>query len=491
MAVDEDQNRTHTPNDEATALLPKTQPTPLPKAQLSILFLVQLSEPVTATVIYPFIAQIVRDTGITHGDETATGYFAGLIESAFFAAECATVFLWSMASDRFGRRPILLFGPFGLALAMIGFGLSRTFWPLVFFRFMQGCFNGNMGVSKSVMAELSDASNMAEIFGLIPLIWSLGATLGPTVGGIFANPAERWPNSLGRITLLQNYPYLLPCLVAGGVAFLSFLVALTGLKEVSNSSYLLFQTLITPRQTHPSFRADRDSHSSTPSPPREAIQRPPIRSLMTRQVLLPISSFALLVFTETSYSVLTPLVYSASIAHGGLGFPPIQIGLLMGVWGLYNILWQATAVSRLIKIFGPRAVHVFGYSCHLVGFGFFIVMNVVARAYGEVNSVVWVLIVVQFLFCNSMIYMSFATGHMFIADSAPDKAALSMTNALGQAAGSVSRIVGPIFANSLFSLSTKYNLLNGYLVFVILLVITLGGIRCSLMLPRQLRRRED
>ncbi len=41
--------------------------TPLPKLQLFITNLIQFAEPVTALVIYPFINQFVRDTGITNG----------------------------------------------------------------------------------------------------------------------------------------------------------------------------------------------------------------------------------------------------------------------------------------------------------------------------------------------------------------------------------------------------------------------------------------
>lgn len=53
--------------------------TPLPKLQLFILLYLQLAEPITSTVIYPFVNQLVRETGITGGDERKTGYFAGLI----------------------------------------------------------------------------------------------------------------------------------------------------------------------------------------------------------------------------------------------------------------------------------------------------------------------------------------------------------------------------------------------------------------------------
>ena len=67
-------------------------------------------------------------------------------ESAFFFAEATTVVFWGMASDRFGRRPVLILGPLGLSIAMLGFGASTSFWPLVYFRCFQGIFNGNIGM---------------------------------------------------------------------------------------------------------------------------------------------------------------------------------------------------------------------------------------------------------------------------------------------------------------------------------------------------------
>ena len=53
--------------------------TPLPLFQIFIISLIQFAEPITATVIYPFINELIRETGITGGDETKTGYYAGII----------------------------------------------------------------------------------------------------------------------------------------------------------------------------------------------------------------------------------------------------------------------------------------------------------------------------------------------------------------------------------------------------------------------------
>lgn len=41
--------------------------------------MIQLAEPITALVIYPFINQLIRETGITEGNDARSGYYAGII----------------------------------------------------------------------------------------------------------------------------------------------------------------------------------------------------------------------------------------------------------------------------------------------------------------------------------------------------------------------------------------------------------------------------
>lgn len=61
-------------------------PSPVPRLQILAITLIQVSEPITATVIYPFINQFVRNTGITQGDERKTGYYAGMIVSQLYSS---------------------------------------------------------------------------------------------------------------------------------------------------------------------------------------------------------------------------------------------------------------------------------------------------------------------------------------------------------------------------------------------------------------------
>ena len=45
-------------------------------------------------------------------------------------------------------------------------------------RCLNGLLNGNVGVMKSMMVELTDDTNMARGFSLISVTWAVGGTLG-------------------------------------------------------------------------------------------------------------------------------------------------------------------------------------------------------------------------------------------------------------------------------------------------------------------------
>jgi MFS family permease len=99
-------------------------------------------------------------------------------ESLFFFTESLLILQWGRLSDRVGRKPVLLMGVFGLALSMICFGFSKTFWALVISRALAGALNGNVGVVKSMLGEITDDSNMPQAFAFLPICWAGGSTIG-------------------------------------------------------------------------------------------------------------------------------------------------------------------------------------------------------------------------------------------------------------------------------------------------------------------------
>ncbi|GAW05796.1 major facilitator superfamily [Lentinula edodes] len=508
---------------------------PLPKLQIAIVFLIQLTEPLAATVIYPFVNPFVNSTGITGGNEKKTGYYAGIIESAFFLAECFTVMLWGMASDRFGRRPILLLGPLGLFIATLCFGLSTQYRELIIFRSIQGAFNGNIGVSKTILAELSDSTNIAQIFSLAPMIWCIGVIMGPSIGGVLADPEKQFPSTLGKISLLRDHPFFLPCAVVAFFALIFFLIALIGLKEthhvqrhietkISHKRVFNFEPR---RQKQKSADTDASRQSTDTTtrlypnapviPNYGTIQKRPststlcstvsststledlesdqetvlasdsedeedskvdaetpatLKSLLIPEVLFPIANYSLIALLDSSYTVLIPLTYTTSVAAGGLGLTPFHVGIILSVWGAANIPFPIFCIPRLINRFGARTINFVGVCSFLVGFGSLWGLSVLAGAVGYANWLVWALIPLQFLLSNTVGSMAYATAQIFVINGAPSKSALGATNGFCQASKTMARTIGPVLATSLFSLSKEHDLCGGYLVYTLFMLIT-------------------
>ncbi|KAJ3723421.1 member of major facilitator superfamily multidrug-resistance, DHA1 sub-family [Lentinula raphanica] len=460
--------------------------TPLPKLQLFLTSLTQLSEPVTGMVIYPFITKAVRRTGITAGDEKKTGYYAGVLESTFFLAESISVYPIGRASDFYGRKPLLLIGPLGLSLAMLCFGLSETFWGMVLARAAMGVFNGNIGVSKTVMAESTDETNRADAFTLMPIVYTIGITVGPAIGGILADPAARWPHVFGKFAFFQQYPWFLACFAAGTIAFAAFLLSCWGLKEtlprkvkpkkLAESSPLLNGSS---DETAPSY-GSVDEPSESPL----SVEAPPstIDLLRDPRMMISLLGMGFLAFTDMSYQVLIPLIYTTSVPVGGLGLSPYQVGLIMGIFGFANGIWNWAVLTKFLKKIGPKRTFVIGYSFFLVHFALLWVIRDVAAFSGGMTPFVWALLVFQ-LFVSTVIVTAFNAMHLLIVLNAPLNA-LGSVNGLAQVVSSGTRGLAPFFASSLYSYSLESRIAGGHLVEIVLMGVTVVGISCTFRLSR-------
>ncbi|CAK5274420.1 unnamed protein product, partial [Mycena citricolor] len=468
----------------STSSLPmaKTARTPIPKLQLFILVSIQFAEPITALVIYPFVVSLVRDTGITRGDDNRTGYYAGLLESVFFLGEGLTAFHFGRLADAYGRRPVLLLAPLGLALATLGCGLTKSFWVLFFFRCAQGIFNGNIGVSKTVMNEISDPTNAADMYSMIPLMWSAGVTSAPFIGGVLEHPATKWPNTMGKIEFLRNNPYFLPCAAASAIALFSFIVGFIGLREtlpslVKNKKKRCAEA---PRETDPLLPASDDSENE---------RFLTVRELLTGPVLVALSNHGMLQFCDMAYEALLPLVYATPIEHGGFGLSPYDIGRMMAVIGIISAVLQTFAGGRIIRYFGPRKVFISAFCAHITGLAAYPIIGILIRRAGHITPVAGVVLALQ-LGCGLVKYFAYASTLIFLMDSSPNKANVGAVNGLGQMIGTLLRSLAPTFSSSLFAVSVKYNLAGGYLGYLIIATIALCSVANALRLPKRLKSGE-
>ncbi|KAH9481792.1 Major facilitator-type transporter psiT2 [Psilocybe cubensis] len=444
--------------------------TPLPKLQIAIVLLLQICEPISSQSIYPYINALISELDITGGDERKVGYYAGLIvewESLFFATEALTVLQWSRASDHIGRKPVLLIGMLGLTISMLSFGLSRTFWALVISRCLTGLLNGNIGVMKSVMGELTDSTNRAEGFALMPVVWGFGATMGPLLGGSLSHPHERFPNYFGA-SFWKEYPYFLPCLVASAYVLFASLIALIWFKETI------------PKRKNP--QQALESCDGTKSASRE--DPVPLRELLVYPIILSVSNYVVLAFLNIAVCALLPLFLAMPLEIGGLNYDPPAIGYIIGSYGAGSAIFQAFFFARIVRYFGEKRIFVSAMSTFIPVFLLFPMINICALHFGQQSTAVWCLIAIL-LAMLAFMDMAYGTIFMYITTSSPNKRSLGATNGLSQTTVSIARAIGPALSTSLFSYSVEKRLLGGFGVYAIFSILSVFALYLATRLPNK------
>ncbi|KAH8833643.1 major facilitator superfamily domain-containing protein [Flagelloscypha sp. PMI_526] len=457
----------HSP-DESTALLSRPveqHNLPSTKFQTRILYLILFCEVITSMVIYPFINQLVISMGI---EEKKVGYVSGIIESVFFLAQGVTVVPWQLASERFGRRPVLLFAPLGIGLAMIAFGLADSLWGLLVAQIFLGIFNGDVGVAKTMLVELTDSSDRAEVMAMAPVITSFGAAIAPFIGGTFSEPAENWPNTLGRIRLLQQRPYLLPCILCSALCFIYFALAVTGLKE-----------------THPILKDYK-------SPARRAEGTTPIRpplprlsALLTRNVTILLTLGVVTIFCFGALRTLQALIWSTSIKNGGLGFSAYTIGFSNTLFRFPGAVLQLLVLGRLTRYFGSRNGMILSIFVSLLALFSFPFQIYFAKIGGSMDWRVWGWIVWQQFVCLNVRPVGSAVLLIYAVDVSSTPSSIAAIQGLLLMAQVGARAVAPALSSALFAYGNSHGAGGARnLVYGVLGVLYAGAGGLAFLLPK-------
>ncbi|KAJ7183235.1 member of major facilitator superfamily multidrug-resistance, DHA1 sub-family [Mycena filopes] len=478
------QRREHDLNESNDSLPIKR--TPLPTFQLTIILFLQLAEPLTSNVIYPFAPELIRDIGITNGDETKVGYYVGILQSLFFVTQALTVLHWSRLSDRIGRKPVILIGLLGLSASMYCFGLSRTFWGLVLSRCLNGALNGNIGVLKSIIAEMTDSTNIAQAYAVMPISWSTGVILGPVIGGFLAKPADRFPMIFGDNEFLKAYPYFLPCAIPATFSLVAWLVTFLFLKETAIGPSVITIPQLCRRKDAATTKREAMVETGAPitkdlvSPEERAV---PVSGLFTARVIVAASNYACLSLVDIALRAIHPVFLATPIEYGGLGLPTPRIGNLLSIYGVLNGTFQVFFFARLHDYLGSKKTFTLGVALALPTFALFPILSYLASNQG-MTMFVWSVALFQVILS---IGTSFAYGAIFIyiSAAAPNRASLGATNGLCQLVVSIMRAIGPAAANSLFSLSMEKGYMNGWMVYYVLMATTCAALWVAAQLPRR------
>jgi len=110
-------------------------------------------------------------------------------------------------SDRFGRRPVLLYAVGSLGVDYVIMGLAPTLAWLYVGRAISGLAGASFTPAYAYIADVSPPEKRAQNFGIIGAAFGIGFILGPALGGLLGGLGPRAPFFAAAALSLTNFVY--------------------------------------------------------------------------------------------------------------------------------------------------------------------------------------------------------------------------------------------------------------------------------------------
>ena len=96
-------------------------------------------------------------------------------------------------SDRYGRRPVLIFSLLGTVVSFVMLALAHTLTLLFLARIVDGLSGGNISTARAYVADVTEPKDRARAYGLIGAAFGLGFIFGPALSGVLAKVSYTAP----------------------------------------------------------------------------------------------------------------------------------------------------------------------------------------------------------------------------------------------------------------------------------------------------------
>jgi MFS transporter, DHA1 family, tetracycline resistance protein len=257
------------------------------------------------------------------GDVARAAWFVGAFATLWAAMQFIFSPIIGAASDRFGRRRVILLSNLGLGLDYVLMAMAPTMGWLFLGRMISGITSASYPTAGAYIADVTPPAERAGKFGMLGAAFGLGFIVGPAVGGI-----------LGGIDLR------LPFWVAAGLS-------------LANTAYGFF---ILPESLPPGKRK--------PFNLRNAHVFGSFRLLRSHPELFGLAS-ALFVMGLAHEALPNTFVLYADQRYG---WSETQVGLALALIGVSSVVVSMLLVKPLVRRLGERRAAMFGLACGIGGF---------------------------------------------------------------------------------------------------------------------------
>ncbi|KAI1844856.1 hypothetical protein JX266_009084 [Neoarthrinium moseri] len=360
----------------------------LPAKQLAILAVARFAEPLAMTSVFPYLPEMIASFGVEEND---VAKWAGTTSAVFSLAQSVTAVSWGRASDRYGRKPVILTGLVCTMTCFLVWGVSTSLPMAIAVRAIQGASNGNVGIIRTMVAEMVPERELQpKAFSIMPLVWSIGSIFGPAFGGFFARPAQQFPSIFGNSAFFNAYPFALPNILGSIIFLISLTTGSLFLKETlaSKRNHRDWGLILGERLTNTFSQKNprkirrysfQDDEATAPllrtgNAPKTTIfdgaknekpPRPSMKDVFTRQSVINLVAYTFLALHSVAYDQVLPVFLNypreerdvASfrlpfVFSGGFGLNSGSIGTIFTVYGIVCGLIQFLLFPPLCSYFG-------------------------------------------------------------------------------------------------------------------------------------------
>src|SRR3954469_7823113 len=115
-----------------------------------------------------------------HASPQTIGYLVAIYSICQFVA---SPILGGM-SDRYGRRPLLIYSQIGSLIGFVVLGLANSLGVLFIARIIDGISGGNLTIAQAYIADITPPKKRAGSLAVIGIAFGVGFMVGPLMGGI-------------------------------------------------------------------------------------------------------------------------------------------------------------------------------------------------------------------------------------------------------------------------------------------------------------------
>jgi DHA1 family tetracycline resistance protein-like MFS transporter len=176
------------------------------KAAIGFIFITLLIDVTGLGLIIPVVPKLIEDLLHT-SNISKVALFGGLLTFSYAIMQFLFAPVLGNLSDKYGRRPVLLFSLLGFGLDYILLAFAPSIGWLFVGRIIAGITGASMTTASAYIADISTPETRAQNFGMIGAAFGLGFIVGPMIGGLLGEMGPRIPFLVAAGLALLNAAY--------------------------------------------------------------------------------------------------------------------------------------------------------------------------------------------------------------------------------------------------------------------------------------------